>query len=152
MFQPGRLQSGQGRIEGDRQSPGGARLASGGSRRAGSPPGGRPTPPALRSGALFTDFLEASVVRGQGRALGAARGHPPQRPQPRPTGIDPEEKCGWVDPEESGDKTDKGHQYFTGQEPRRFLPQVTYLSDAPVLSGCFFWVNLWLFSGRRFLS
>lgn len=61
---------------------------------------------ALRSGALFTDFLEASVVGGRRRALGAARGTPTSAPAARSRRELTGEGMAGVDPEESGDKTE----------------------------------------------
>ena len=60
---------------------------------------------ALRSGALLTDFLEASVG-GRGRALGAARGTPTSAPAARDRREMAEEETAGVDPEESGDKAE----------------------------------------------
>lgn len=56
---------------------------------------------ALRSGALFTDFLEASVVGGRRRALGAARGTPTSAPAARGRRELTGEGMAGVDPEES---------------------------------------------------
>lgn len=60
----------------------------------------------LRSGALLTDFLEASVVGGRSRALGAARGTPTSAPAARGRRELTGEGMAGVDPEESGDKTE----------------------------------------------
>lgn len=59
----------------------------------------------LRSGALLTDFLGASVG-GRGRALGAARGRPTSAPAARDRREMVGEGAPGVDPEESGDKTE----------------------------------------------
>lgn len=119
--------------------PRGARLASGGSRRrwvASWRQGSAPA--ALRSGALFTDFLEASVV-------GAGAGHLELPGDTHLSARSPKGRreltgrvwLGWTQKSLGTKPKAKGHQYFTGQEPCRFLPRSH--TSVPRYSGCFFW-------------